>query len=472
MSGQKKRFIVILADGARYDVFQDLLSQGRLPNFEEVFLSEGSFAKATSVFPSTTGPAYMPFLTGCFPGTCNVPGIRWFDKETYRNKTFSLNRFRSYVGFESFLMNRDMAPQIETLFEHFPRSYNIFSSVNRGVPSNGNLTAHMRVWYWYYGHLTDRWHLVDQAALDKCLSVIKEDFQFLFSVFPGIDEYTHLSHCRHPEAIQAYLNMDQYVRDIAKELKREGKLEETAIFLVSDHGLSEVKNHFGVASFLEEKGIKTFYYPKIFKRGFEVASMVSGNGMLHLYFKGKQSWSGRISADEIQSDYPSIFQGLLENPAVDLIISKDHQGWVYVQSDRGEVKIKEENGSFYVDKIYGDPLELGDVEGPVKYQDVLKLTEDTTYPDSLVQISQIFRSNRTGDLILSAAKGHDLRKRFEYPEHKSGHGALHEEHMLIPMFSNVKMNRSLTRSADLFPSILDLHGDPIPDYLDGISFVD
>src|SRR5919106_1693361 len=101
----KKRFIVLLADGSRYDVFRELLDAGRLPNLAEIFLSEGTFAKAASVFPSTTGPAYMPFLTGCFPGTCNVPGIRWFDKAEYARRKLSLTRFRSYVGFESFLMN-------------------------------------------------------------------------------------------------------------------------------------------------------------------------------------------------------------------------------------------------------------------------------------------------------------------------------------------------------------------------------
>ncbi len=48
---QKKRFIVLLADGSRYDVFRELLDAGRLPNLSEIFLSEGTFAKAASVFP-------------------------------------------------------------------------------------------------------------------------------------------------------------------------------------------------------------------------------------------------------------------------------------------------------------------------------------------------------------------------------------------------------------------------------------
>jgi type I phosphodiesterase/nucleotide pyrophosphatase len=470
MSHSKKRFIILLADGARHDVFQELLEMGRLPHLEEAFLREGTFAKATSVFPSTTGPAYMPFLTGCFPGTCNVPGIRWFNKEVYAKKKISLERFRSYVGFESFLMNRDMDPKLKTLFQHFPKSYNIFSSVNRGVPKQGNISAHMRLWYWYYAHLTDRWHLVDEAALEKTLSVLKQDFEFLFVVFPGIDEYSHLSQPRHPHAIEAYQSIDRAIGKIVKELKAQGKLEETAYFIVSDHGLSETKTHFGVASFLESHGIKTFYYPKIFKRGFQAASMVSGNAMLHLYFKSKSGWAGRMSFEEIQEAHSQIFKELFENPAVDLLISQDREGWFRVLSRKGEVKIKEEGREIIFANLQGNPLGLPETGGRFSRRQVLDLTAESSYPDSLMQVCQLFRSPRSGDLILSAAKGYDLRKRFEHPEHKSSHGAMHDEHMLIPLFSSVKMRRSFVRSADLFPSLMGLHGDPVPLDIDGESF--
>lgn len=470
-SSPKKRFIVLLADGARYDVFAELLEQGQLPHLEEVFLNQGSFAKATSVFPSTTGPAYMPFLTGCFPGTCNVPGIRWFDKARYAQGGLSLKRYRSYVGFESFLMNHDMRPDLKTLFEIFPKSYTIFSSVNRGVSSEGNMSSHSRVWHWYYAHLTDRWHATDQAALDKTLKVIQKDFEFLFVVFPGIDEYSHLSYPRHPKALDAYRFIDQAVGKVQKSLKREKKWDETALFIVSDHGLSETHTHFGVASFLESKGIKTFYYPKIFKRNFQVASMVSGNGMLHLYFRTDGSWRRRASWEEIETNYPGLIQSLLEQPAVDFIASQEEQGWVHVRSRDGSVKLRDqENGIWSFENISGDPLGLKRERGEGTSESILDLTQNTAYPDSIVQLTQLFRSERTGDLVLSAAKGYDLRKRFEHPEHKSSHGALHEEHMWTPLFSSVAMRRSVVRSADLFPSLLSLSEQNVPYAIDGNSF--
>lgn len=102
-------------------------------------------------------------------------------------------------------------------------------------------------------------------------------------------------------------------------------------------------------------------------------------------------------------------------------------------------------------------------------QECFEKTATTEYPDAPVQLLQIFRSGRAGDLILSAAKGSDLRRRHEIPEHKSSHGSLHWEHMQVPILSNVKLssNPKIFRSVDVFPTILKLLGRPIPPGIDG-----
>ena len=98
------------------------MAQGKLPNIARHLVEEGSSLPAVTSFPSTTCPAYLPFLTGCLPGTCNVPGIRWFDKDRYE-AGWSFDRYRSYVGLESFCMARDMWPHIPTIFELIPDSF-------------------------------------------------------------------------------------------------------------------------------------------------------------------------------------------------------------------------------------------------------------------------------------------------------------------------------------------------------------
>src|SRR2546422_369568 len=76
---QHRRVVFLLIDGARHDVLRALLAQGDLPNLARWVIEPGGMAVGTTVFPSTTGVAYIPFLFGRYPGTANVPGIRWLD---------------------------------------------------------------------------------------------------------------------------------------------------------------------------------------------------------------------------------------------------------------------------------------------------------------------------------------------------------------------------------------------------------
>lgn len=453
---------MILADGARADVMQDLLKRGKLPSIGEAL---GVFRSAASAFPSTTGPAYLPYVTGCYPGTCNLPGIRWFDKDCYAANPLSKDRFRSYVGAESFYMNGDIARGRKTLFELIPRSINIFSSISRGVGFRGNKSKFSRIWYWYYSHLTDHWGIIDEAAEVKTLKYLKDDPEFLFVVFPGIDEFSHLASPFHPRAIQAYQRLDQAVGKIVRFLKKEGKWDETMIFIVSDHGLSETSEHFPLNQFLEKAGLQTLYYPKIvFKWGFDAASMVSGNGMANLYFKNGHGWNGRASWEALLERKDRIVERLLERPEVDLIAAQREDDSVVVKSKRGEAEI---SAGHY--RVHGaDPFGYPSFPETMTDRELFERTAATDYPDAPAQLLQIFRSRRAGDLILSAAKGSDLRLRYEVPEHKSSHGSLHWEHMQVPVAANVPLPNQPIRSVDIFPTILKLLGRPIPEGIDGI----
>ena len=58
-----------------------------------------------------TGVAYIPYLTGLFPGRANIPGYRWFDRDRYQRRPLSVMRFRNYHGLGSYLMDRDLSKQ-------------------------------------------------------------------------------------------------------------------------------------------------------------------------------------------------------------------------------------------------------------------------------------------------------------------------------------------------------------------------
>ncbi len=481
-----KRCIILLADGSKPDVFRDLLARGELPSIKEHLVDNGSFKTAVSVFPSTTGPAHIPYLTGCLPATCNIPGIRWFDKKKYarygHGSIFSMGthgRYRSYVGPETFLINSDMRNDIYTSFEILPKSYSIFNSINRGV-GNRNLTKIMRIWYWYYGHLTDRWRFVDDAALKKTVKAVDKGLDFLFTVIPGIDEYSHLASPTHEYAIGQYRALDSGVGELVKKLKKKGQWEDTMLWIVSDHGLSETHSHFCVNTFLESRGIKTFYFPLTYRKGCVAANMVSGNGMTNLYFKkrviasgAKQSpesigdWSEPATLEDINEMYPRLLSELLAEPAVDVLAVKDRAGNLVAMTRRGVAKIKMEDGMIDYNVEGNDPF--GYTFGSKQFSSdaCLSLTFDSDYPDASYQLAHIFSSPRCGDVIVSATPGFDLRVKYENPEHRSSHGSLHRKHMHVPIISNIRLPDGPIRTIDIFPTYLKLMGHDVPGNIDG-----
>ena len=52
----------------------------------------------------------------------------------------------------------------------------------------------------------------------------------------------------------------------------------------------------------------------------------------------------------------------------------------------------------------------------------------------------------------------------------SSHGALHREHMLVPLLSNHRLKGLPRRTVDVMPSALNALGIEIPVGLDGESF--
>ncbi len=84
MAASQRSVLIVLADGAHTGTFEALLAAGELPRIQRHVIDRGSYRRGTTTFASTTGPAHIPILTGCFAGTGGVPGYRWFEREAYR----------------------------------------------------------------------------------------------------------------------------------------------------------------------------------------------------------------------------------------------------------------------------------------------------------------------------------------------------------------------------------------------------
>lgn len=217
--------VFILVDGARSDIFYEMLSQGLLPNIEKHVTKRGVIVKnAVTVFPSTTGPAHAPFLTGAFPGPLNIHGIRWFDR--YKNSYQDYGPLawiqfdRDYVGSEAFAMNTDITSEVKTIFERLKDHITaaIFEPITRGAkfvyPPLANVMAKV---FSTLGLFT--WEHVDVLAartfemVYRCSTLLRgmklpsEPPIFSAVYMPGVDEVSHehgplSENTRHPECRQ------------------------------------------------------------------------------------------------------------------------------------------------------------------------------------------------------------------------------------------------------------------------------
>ncbi len=466
-----KRFIFILVDGSPYEVFNDLVQDGTLPNIKKYVIDRGVFKKAVTAFPSTTGPAFIPFFTGRFPGPANIPGIRWLSKRQFQNP----HRFRSpgicsYMGMEALSFSTDL-PDSPTLFDFFSPVNNIYNILTRGCPSSGDLTRWIKPLAYTYAHFSERWRFVNTIASRKLLKAVKGDAEFIMCLFPAVDTFSHLSHTRSSNVIEAYRAVDRTVGEVCQILQASKDFDSTLIMITSDHGMSNTHTHIDLPRHLDNLGWRCLHYPRLWRQRARSASMVSGNGMAHLYFKGEggdnggstskpqKGWGEHLSFEQLNR--MGVIQLLLEIEGLAFVAGQSEDGAIIVQNRTGVGKITCEAETFSYQFHGRDPLGDGACCQNQSSRDVLIQTYESEYPDGLVQLWQIFQGDRTGDLVLSADPGYDLRARYEYPEHHATHGALNAEQMFVPLAINLPIETDFIRTVDLFPTVLSQFGRAI-----------
>jgi hypothetical protein len=475
--GTYDRAFFFLLDGARVDLFKEHLERGDLPNIARYLIERGAHQTAISVFPSVTGVAYVPYLTGMFPGRANLPGYRWFDRERYHTRPLSMMRFRNYSGLGSYLMNRDLSKDATTLFELLRPSSNIFSGISRGTGFRRNAAYFRRIPAALKFFRTGSWDHIDEAGERFLLrAALRRRERFTFHTTYSIDEYSH-HHGPFSERVRdRYLDFDRVIGRLIARLKTTGQLDRSLLMIGADHGHTEVKRHFDLEGFIERRGHKTLYFPKKFRNwvGAKAAVMVAGNGMGHIYIKGPATWRDRPSGGELLEGDPTLVDELLAEEAVDHVMFRpDDSGTVEVRSARGRASIRLEGDLVHYQVHGSDPFDYPPLPTTMTRDEVLRHTAETTYPDAPLQVAQVFDSPRAGDFILSARYGWDLREREGHIDMQSCHGSLHREHMTVPFVTNhpVADPARVPRSVDAFPTILDLLGRPTPAGVDGRSLV-
>ena len=462
--------IVLVADGARADAFDGPLTD--LPALRRL-RDEGGLHRVTSVFPSVTGPAYTPFLLGRFPGPIGIPALRWYDRA--RTTCGWPDYARSYVGVQVRKFDDDLDPAAPTIFDLVPNSLAAMSVVTRGLAASrrlGTLTlaTALRVTLTHFTGNVSGWFDVDLDVTEAIVRRHREERpDYLFAAFVGIDKSSHAEGHGSARVHEAMRIVDDAAGRLRADAEAGGWWEDTHLWIVSDHGHSPVTQHEDLAGVVAATGARTVAHPWSAGIAPEAAVMVSGNAMAHLYLEPARR--ERPWWPALEPRWNTLAETLLARASVDLLLLPHSAMRCEVRSvARGRAMLSRDGDVFRYERTDGDPLNVGsDLRGDAdETHDALK---DRMYPDALVQILSLASATRAGDIILSATPGWDFRAKYEPIPHRSSHGALHRDHMLVPLLTNRPPVRTPRRTTDIFASTLAGLGLTSPAPMDGTSFV-
>jgi hypothetical protein len=462
--------VLLLADGARPDTLDAALTSGALPALAQL-RDEGGLHTVTSCFPSVTGPAYAPFLMGRFPGPIGLPGLRWFDRA--RTACRFPDYARSYVGYQIGAVNRDIDPDAPTIFELCASSLGALNVIGRGLPKRdriGSLTVRsaFRAARTHFTGNVAGWLQIDRDVADAVVHRVRRDSpEFVFAALTGVDKVSHARGHGSPMVMDALRIVDDAAARIRADAERAGRWKTMSLWIVSDHGHSRVTAHEDLVRVVEAAGWRTMSHPWVITNAPDVAVMVSGNAMAHLYLDVRS----RSPVGSRDQRWTPLVDSRLARPSVDLLLMRRENGALVRSRARGDATASFDENGYHYRRESGDPLGIGRDLCRAPADVAYDATLETDYPDGVVQIARLASAPRSGEIILSAARDWDFRARYEPIPHVSSHGALHREHMMVPLLLNRPVAGQPRRTVDVMPSALVALGKAVPPGLDGVSFM-
>ncbi len=468
--GNGAQVVVIIADGVRPDVLFAAIDRGDLPALAAL-RNEGSLSTITSAFPSVTGPAYAPFLMGRYPGSIGLPGLRWFDRSRRIGRLSGFSR--SYVGIDMRFVDRDIDSASPTIFELAKPSFGALSVITRGlrrrdrVGQNPRFIARAATTH-FRGDVRG-WLAIDRAVGERAAYRLRtERTRYAFVALTGVDKTSHARGQGDAIVTSALTIVNDTVAEIRRDAERDGRWKNMQLWVASDHGHSPVREHEDLVGLMNEWGHRTLAHPWAFNPNADIAVMVSGNAMAHLYVDlGRTT---RAWWPAIRDRWQSLVDQLLTRRSVDLVILPTSPNSCEIHGrGRGTARMSWEESRYTYTPVDGDPLCIGACDA-IDDRTAYDVARATDYPDSLVQIAHLVTAPRGGDIILSASRDWDYRARYEPIPHVSSHGALHKEHMLVPLLLNHRPKQQPLRTVDTMPSALATLGIAVPNNLDGASF--
>ncbi|HYW31229.1 MAG TPA: alkaline phosphatase family protein [Gemmatimonas sp.] len=470
-----EHLLLLVADGVRPDVLQEEIDAGQVPAIAALARAGGMHSVSSS-FPSVTGPAYVPFIMGRNPAAVGMPGLRWFDRG--RTLRWAPGAARSYAGVDIWHADGDVSHDAPTLFELARPSLAGMSMLGRGASvanvgrsllwSLRGAIAHFR------GDMLG-WRTIERAATAEFLRRFEHARPRLAVLaLTSPDKFAHAYGSGSDAVRGAIRDVDAAIARAQQIARDSDWFDRLRVWIVGDHGHAPVHEHDDLDGWLTSQGHRVLAHPRLGTRDADIALMVGGNAMAHLYLHPAERRRRWWHTHDTQ--WAQLHERLLMRDAIDLVaVGMDEHTMRVSHSARGSAEVHRTHTTRGERWDYiangGDPLGFGGTLRGLDHTDAWTAAQSTPYPDSLVQLSSLTASSRAGDLILSAAPGWDLRGRYEPVTHVSTHGALLRDQMMVPLIVDAPPARQPMRTTDVVPSALAALGIATTAQFDGRSFV-
>ena len=266
-----KRIIVISLDGldARYLNKRDEYKL-RIPTLRRLMANGATASGVVSVYPSVTYPAHTTIVTGALPARHGIVGNENFEPPEVP-QTGELLWYASSIKVDT-LWNAAARRKLKTAMVSWPVStgagdYNFpeifkldgsFEETREIIKANdrpdGLVEELEEIDPLLYSNVTEDEGDDMRTRFAEYIAAEKRPDLLLVHLF-DLDHFQHDFGPFTPEAFEMLEKADTYVARILAAAERAGTLNDTAIFIVSDHGFMPVKQRLHPGVLLQKAGL-------------------------------------------------------------------------------------------------------------------------------------------------------------------------------------------------------------------------
>ncbi len=295
MENVKKVFVIGLDSAPPELLFDKLLD--KLPNIKKL-LEKSMYGPMKSCIPAITIPAWMVMATGKTPGELGLYGFRHRKKGTYNDiwiahslmvKEKAVWDYLGEVGKKSILVGVPPSYPPKPIKGHLVSCFiTPDASVDYTYPKNLKHEIESVVGEYIFDVVFRKdnrdevkeilWEMTEKRFEVIRYLIQEKEWDYFQFVEIGLDRVHHVfwkyfdeNHHLYPGDNNPYKNViPDYYKLLDKEIRKTLELldlDETAVIIVSDHGIKAMKGAFAINQWLIEEGLLKIKNPEILKSG-------------------------------------------------------------------------------------------------------------------------------------------------------------------------------------------------------------